>query len=147
MYICLSLTFNIISFSEVGASLRENYSGSFVNCIKKCDGSAQRLLELVVTEFPCFRDEATFDGRRVAIYKRAQILISDIWCLFEGKGLGTFGDIDSLTMFADYRVPQSLQFLGVFEYSDVSIYCRWPFIHRLTSTDYLVSRRTRVFIS
>jgi len=39
----------------------------------------------------------------VAIYKRAQILIADIWSSFRGTGFGEFRDIDSLTMFADYR--------------------------------------------
>lgn len=39
----------------------------------------------------------------VSLYKRAQILIGDIWACFEGKGLGKFDDIDTLTMFADYR--------------------------------------------
>jgi hypothetical protein len=35
--------------------------------------------------------------------------VADLWALFEGKGRGQFDDIDTLTMFADYRVPQSLQ--------------------------------------
>ena len=39
----------------------------------------------------------------VAFYKRAQILIADIWACFEGQGLGYFYDINYLTMFADYR--------------------------------------------
>lgn len=39
----------------------------------------------------------------VSIHKRAQILIGDIWACHEGQGLGEFDDIDSLTMFADYR--------------------------------------------
>lgn len=39
----------------------------------------------------------------VAIYKRAQILIADIWSSFSGIGFGEFHDIDKLTMFADYR--------------------------------------------
>lgn len=37
------------------------------------------------------------------IYKRAQILIADIWSSFAGTSLGTFYDIDTITMFADYR--------------------------------------------
>jgi len=40
---------------------------------------------------------------QVAIYKRAQILIADIWSSFKGSGFGEFHDIDTLTMFADYR--------------------------------------------
>ena len=39
----------------------------------------------------------------VKFYKRAQILIADLWACFEGKGYGQFHDIDTLTMFADYR--------------------------------------------
>lgn len=39
----------------------------------------------------------------VAIYKRAQILIADIWSSFRGTGFGEFCDIDTITMFADYR--------------------------------------------
>ena len=37
-------------------------SGSFVNCVKAAKGSAKALLSLIVTEFPCFRDEAVFQG-------------------------------------------------------------------------------------
>ena len=61
------------------------------------------MVQLVVDHFPCFRDGATFAGRRVFILKRAQILVADVWALFEGKGLGEFADIDTITMFADYR--------------------------------------------
>lgn len=35
-----------------------------------------------------------------------------------GKGLGSFDDMDELTMFADYRVPQLLRDAGVMVYSD-----------------------------
>ena len=34
-----------------------------MNCIKEAEGSAQRLLQLIVTEFPCYRDQATFNGK------------------------------------------------------------------------------------
>ena len=40
--------------------------------------------------------------------------------MFEGRGLGKFDDIDQLTMFPDYRVPQSLQYFGALKYSKVS---------------------------
>jgi hypothetical protein len=38
--------------------------------------------------------------------KRAQILIADVWACFNGEAYGAFTDIDRITMFADYRVPQ-----------------------------------------
>jgi len=53
----------------------------------------------------------------VAIWKRAQILIGDIWACHGGLGIGTFEDIETLTMFADYRVPQVLLHFGALKYS------------------------------
>lgn len=66
--------------------------------------------------FPSFRDQSWYNGHEVSFYKRAQILIADIWSCFKGEGIGYFKDIDTLTMFADYRVPQVLEYFGVLEY-------------------------------
>lgn len=57
-------------------------------------------------------------GKRIAFYKRAQILVADTWSVLEGKGDGCFEDISSITMFADYRLPQILVYLGALKYSD-----------------------------
>eukprot|EP00092_Neocalanus_flemingeri_P010173 GFUD01010963.1.p1 GENE.GFUD01010963.1~~GFUD01010963.1.p1 ORF type:complete len:338 (+),score=88.82 GFUD01010963.1:45-1058(+) len=103
---------------EVGSVLMEKFSGSFNQVLSQCENSATKLLELVLTNFPCFNDCATFEGTQVSFHKRAQILVADIWCLFEGTGRGGFSHIEQLTMFADYRVPQSLQHYGVMKYSE-----------------------------
>nr|CAD7403361.1 unnamed protein product [Timema poppensis] len=108
----------VSNLHEVGKILVNKYKGSFVNCLEQADNSAQKLLELIITDFPCYRDEADYQGHKVALYKRAQILIGDIWASFRGKGLGFFTDIDSITMFADYRIPQSLIHFGALKYSD-----------------------------
>ncbi|XP_016928722.3 queuosine 5'-phosphate N-glycosylase/hydrolase [Drosophila suzukii] len=105
------------SLHEVGKVLIEKYEGSFENVIKKADKSAVRLLDLIVEEFPCFRDEAEFAGKRVSILKRAQILVGDVWSCYRGQGLGYFKDIDQITMFADYRIPQVLVHFGSLEYT------------------------------
>jgi hypothetical protein len=40
----------------------------------------------------------------VKFYKRAQILVADLWACFEGKSYGEFHDLNEyVTMFADYR--------------------------------------------
>ncbi|XP_072926875.1 queuosine 5'-phosphate N-glycosylase/hydrolase isoform X1 [Hemitrygon akajei] len=102
---------------EAGSILLEKFDGSFLNCIKKSENNAQKLLQLVVENFPSYRDEAMFQGKKVAFYKRAQILVADIWGLLEGKGYGLFHDIASLSMFADYRIPQALVYFGAMKYS------------------------------
>ncbi|KRT81414.1 hypothetical protein AMK59_5121, partial [Oryctes borbonicus] len=103
---------------EVGKSLVENFEGSFANCVRKANNSAVKLLNIIVDSFNCFRDQAIYEGKKISIHKRAQILIGDIWACYKNKGLGHFHDIDEITMFADYRVPQSLLFFGALEYSD-----------------------------
>lgn len=102
---------------EVSKVLEDKFSGSFVPCLESCNYSAQKLLNIILDNFDCYHDISEIQGQRVAILKRAQILVSDLWALFEGKGLGRFDDIESLSMFADYRVPQSLQYFKIFEYS------------------------------
>lgn len=44
--------------------------------------------------------------------KRAQIFVADIWACFEGEDYGDFYDVDKITIFADYRIPQILISLG-----------------------------------
>ncbi|GLA28281.1 hypothetical protein AnigIFM63326_005852 [Aspergillus niger] len=102
---------------EAGRVLCREYEGSFVNCIYNSNYSAASLVNLLAESFSCFRDETTFHGRRVRIYKRAQILVADLWACFNGEGYGEFNDIDKITMFADYRIPQMLHQLGCMSYS------------------------------
>lgn len=59
-----------------------------------------------------------FQGKKISLYKRAQILVADFWGVMEARGEGDIINMDWLTMFADYRVPQALVYLGVLRYSD-----------------------------
>lgn len=106
------------SLHEVGASLLENFEGSFKNCVLQAKNSSKSLLKIVTDSFKCYRDEAVFKDHEVSFYKRAQILVGDIWACYRNTGLGQFDDINDMTMFADYRVPQSLLYYNVLKYSD-----------------------------
>ena len=100
---------------EVGRGLRV-LGGSFSTLVETAGVSAARLVGEVARLFPSFDDVATYDGREVPIFKRAQILVSDLFGAFEGRGLGRFDDLDVLTAFADYKVPQILRQEGVLVY-------------------------------
>lgn len=102
---------------QVGERLNCKWQGQFENVIRAANKSAVALLELIVDEFPCFRDVAQFAGKEVAILKRAQILVGDVWSCYRGEGLGQFEDIEKITMFADYRIPQVLVHFGSLEYT------------------------------
>ncbi len=103
---------------EVGAGVLRSCGGSFLACVAEAERDAGRLARLVVERFPSFRDVPEYRGREVPFYKRAQILVSDLWGAFAGGGPGGFDTLDVLTMFADYKVPQVLNGLGVLVYSD-----------------------------
>ncbi|KAK0704864.1 hypothetical protein B0H67DRAFT_674305 [Lasiosphaeris hirsuta] len=104
---------------EAGTVLYEKYECSPVKLIAAADGSAARLVNILARDFRCFRDEHRFEGRRkpIRFLKRAQIFVADIWACFEGESYGAFRDIDKITMFADYRVPQILNTMGCLAYS------------------------------
>ncbi|KAG0237734.1 hypothetical protein BGW42_000140 [Actinomortierella wolfii] len=102
---------------EAGRVLMEKFDGSFINCIAQANQSALKLVEILTSNFSSFRDESEFCGRKVQIFKRAQILVADLWACFQNTSYGKFTDIDEITMFADYRVPQALYHFRCLEYS------------------------------
>lgn len=96
----------------------QKYQCSFTNCIAEADHSAAALVNILAENFPCFNDVARFENRKsVQFLKRAQICVADLWAAFDGEYFGQFDDIDKITMFADYRVPQILNTLGCLWYS------------------------------
>jgi hypothetical protein len=101
---------------EVGRVLLERFGGQFTQAIAQAAGSAPRLVQLLVEAFPSFRDIATYRQREVRFLKRAQICVADLHTFFRGAGWGAFYDLDRLTVFADYKLPQILRHFGVLEY-------------------------------
>ena len=102
---------------EAGEVLYRDFDCRPANIIRYANGSASGLVNLLVDYFPNFQDVTYFRDRQVRLLKRAQILVADIWACFQGTSYGAFSDIDSLTMFADYRIPQMLQTLNCLWYS------------------------------
>ncbi|POM58480.1 UPF0553 family protein [Phytophthora palmivora] len=104
---------------EVGQVLQHFFNGQALNLIKQANFSAVEAIRLVLANFPGFRDHAVYKGEQVHFYKRAQILVGDVWAAYGRRisGIASFHDIGKLTMFADYRVPQVLRPEGVMVYS------------------------------
>ena len=101
---------------EVGHVLLDSYEGQFANAIKQVNGDAGRLTLLLARHFPSFRDIALYRGHEVRFFKRAQICVADIHGAFHGQTWGAFSNMDVLTCFADYKVPQILRHYGILEY-------------------------------
>jgi hypothetical protein len=105
----------LANLRELGRGLLDWGEGeeAIRSLLDEAGGSAARLVEIVAARFPSFADVASYGGVRVPLYKRAQILVSDL----HGAGAATFGDLDVLTAFADYKVPQVLRRFGILVYA------------------------------
>ena len=125
--------FNLINerarmIREVFTIIKYNYQENCVNFVKECNKNAAKLVKKIIDEFCCFRDHAIYNGEQIFFYKRAQILVSDLYLAYldikEAKKDTQENDIinftqetiSQLTMFADYRVPQILKAKGILVY-------------------------------
>jgi hypothetical protein len=88
----------------------QEFNSSIVTLIEDAKGSAAGLVNLLAEKFTCFRDEGTFEKKKVRFLKRAQIFIADLWAAFDGESYGEFDDIDKITMFAGQSSPILLTF-------------------------------------
>src|SRR5262249_3112088 len=102
---------------EVGRVLLAKYDGQFAHAVEAAGGSAVSLGRQIVADFPSFDDLASYRGAKVKFYKRAQICVADLHGTFGGQGWGRFNDLEQLTVYADYKLPQVLRRAGILRYT------------------------------
>lgn len=98
---------------ETGRVLIGLYDGEAMNLVEAADFDAARIAALTCRSFEGFRDIASYRGQSVPILKRAQIFASDLAAAWAENNGPTVTGIESLTAFADYRIPQMLRHLGI----------------------------------
>ena len=103
--------------SELGEFLIKEYGGEAHSLVEVAGNSALSLVRLLVENLPSFRDGAEYLGEEIYFYKRAQIVAADLYGSFGGKEWGCFTDVDELTAFADYKLPQVLRHVGILRYA------------------------------
>lgn len=102
---------------EVGCVLLARYQGQFARAHEAASSSAVSLVLLLAREFSSFADIVEWRGTRVPFLKRAQICVADLNAAFHGQQWGAFDDLEALTAFADYKLPQLLRSQGVLIYT------------------------------
>ena len=105
--------------NKLGHVLIQEYDGKAHKLVEAAENSALNLTRLLARKLSSFRDVADYQGHRVFFYKRAQIFSADLYGAFNGKDWGMFTDIDNLTAFADYKLPQVLRHMGIMLYADI----------------------------
>jgi len=106
------------SIKQNFSTLKQKYAGKAANLVKSANKNVSDLVFKIVKEFPSFDDKAIYNGQEVYFWKRAQIFPNDIHFALSGKGLGEFANMNELTIFADYKLPQLLQSYGVLVYNE-----------------------------
>ena len=101
-----------VFLQEAGKILSQKFAGDFNNLVKQADYNAIKISRLIIEHFPSFKDIATVDGQQVSFFKRAQICSYDLSLLSQLQ----LTNLDQLTVFADYRLPQILRSHGVMHY-------------------------------
>lgn len=104
------------NFREAGNNLKKKYNGKFINAVEAADFDAVKIAKLVYEDFPSFRDFALWENEKIFFLKRAQICGQDCG-LLGNKYKIKIKNIDQLTAFADYKVPQMLRKYGVITYN------------------------------
>ncbi len=102
---------------ELGTVLRNLWEGEAARLVECAGHDAARLAQIVAENFSSFNDISVYDNREVRFFKRAQIVVTDVWGAFGGKDWGEFENIDQLTAFADYKLPQILRAWGILKYA------------------------------
>lgn len=121
---------------ELASVISGDFNGSFKNVLLSANMDASMLLKIVTEKLTSFQDHCIYRGRQVFFYKRAQILVGDVnetlkaiaaykddlseedKIFAENNKIGQgLSNINTLTCFADYRVPQVLHMLGLVEYT------------------------------
>jgi hypothetical protein len=101
---------------ELGRILLSDYEGDACKLVEAAGSSAVALARILGSRLESFRDTAEYKGHEAYFYKRAQIFAADLYGTFGGKDRGNLRDMDQLTAFADYKLPQVLRHLGILRY-------------------------------
>ena len=103
--------------NEAGKVLLKNFDGSFVKVFEAANGDAIELTNLFIKFFSSFNDYATFEGKKVEFHKRAQLNTDMTNYRLTKHGGKELSNLNNLTAFADYKVPQMLRKFGILEYT------------------------------
>lgn len=106
-----------ICLKNIGFVLLGEFRGKYLNVVEEADYDAVALVDFIAEKFSSYFDVSRFRSMRVPFLKRAQLCAYHTHLTLRRYGKEGLKNIDQLTAFADYRVPQVLREFGVLEYS------------------------------
>ena len=99
---------------EISKIVNDKMNGNFYEYIKDITQDI-KLFDIIISNFPSFKDERNYKGKKIYFYKLAQLLTSDILRLRE-KIENIKVDYSHIVGCADYKIPQIMRTLGILKY-------------------------------
>ncbi len=106
------------NLQEAGRVLKKKYDGKFINALEQAKFDAIAIAKVLISDFPSFRDISTWNQKKIYFLKRAQICAQDFSYVTHIYKSIKIKNIDLLTAFADYKIPQMLRKFNVIIYSN-----------------------------
>lgn len=110
--------------NEIGKILVTKWKGSFYNVFLASKGRILNqglgFIEILIRDFPRYRDEYFYQDKKIGIYKLAQLSVfalENAITLDRQSKVPLFSDHEVLTLCADYQIPRCLHALGILEYN------------------------------
>lgn len=100
---------------EISNIVNNKMNGNFYKYIKDITKDVE-LFDIIINNFPSFKDKREYKGRTIYFYKLAQLLVSDILHLRELLEKIEV-DYSNLIGCADYKIPQTLRALEIINYN------------------------------
>lgn len=110
----LNERYNIIK--NISNIVKDKMNNNFYQYIKDITTDTE-LFNIIITNFPSFKDERSYNDETIKLYKLAQLLTSDILHIREIKE-NIKVDYSNLIGCADYKIPQVLRGLELITYSN-----------------------------
>lgn len=104
---------NIISLAKNILSIYKGNSDLLLKSSQNCAGRMLKRLSIM----SCFKDQSNYKKQTIFFLKRAQLQVKMYSDIYQGKTGKPLRNIQILTAFADYKVPQLLRHLKILNYS------------------------------
>ena len=107
--------FNFIK--EIGRILWDSFYSNPLNLLNACNKSAVKLVSFLCNNLSAFEDKVSYRGNKFILCKKAKFFVAILHYAGPNIDECKFDDINELTVFPDYRLPQILRHFGILSYS------------------------------
>ncbi len=106
-----------VCIKEIGKVLKNSFKSNPLNLLKTCNYSSLKLVTFLCDNISPFSDKVSYKGHQVMLCKKAQFFVAALHYSKSDIDESKFNDIDQLTVFPDYRLPQVLRHFEILNYS------------------------------